>query len=107
MTAYKGAPNGATERYKWLEVLTDEDLYFIENLLLQSGSLKALAQIYDVTYPTLRLRLNRLIEKVELAKTSEDPPYVLRIKGMALEGKISYETAKELVESYRELHKKV
>ena len=44
----------------WLEELEDEDLTFIRNFVLSSGSLKEMASQYGVTYPTVRLRLDRL-----------------------------------------------
>ena len=49
----------------WLAELTDEDLQFLRRLLLSSGSLKELARIYSVSYPTVRARLDRLIAKVQ------------------------------------------
>ena len=48
---------------KWLSVLSEEDVHFIKRFVLASGSLKELAKQYRVSYPTLRIRLNRLIEK--------------------------------------------
>ena len=50
----------------WINVLSDDDLSFLKRFVLASGSLKALAEAYGVTYPTIRLRLDRLIEKVRL-----------------------------------------
>ena len=47
----------------WIEDLEEEDLTFIKNFVLTSGSLKEMAAKYGVTYPTVRLRLDRLIEK--------------------------------------------
>jgi hypothetical protein len=49
----------------WLTVLSDDELALLKRFLLQSGSLKALAADYGVTYPTIRARLDRLIAKVE------------------------------------------
>ena len=46
----------------WMENLEDEDISFIKNFVLKSGSLKDIAEVYEVTYPTVRLRLDRLIE---------------------------------------------
>lgn len=39
---------------KWLENLNDDDLLFIKQIVLHSGSLKEVANYYGVTYPTLR-----------------------------------------------------
>ena len=47
-------------------MLSDEDLSFLKRFVLASGSLKDLAAAYGVSYPTIRLRMDRLIEKVRL-----------------------------------------
>ena len=39
----------------WIMQLEEEDLAFIKNFVLASGSLKEIAGIYGVTYPTVRL----------------------------------------------------
>jgi len=49
---------------KWLENLDDEDINFIKQFILSSRSLKKIAGIYNVTYPTVRLRLDKLILKL-------------------------------------------
>lgn len=49
----------------WINQLEEEDLTFIRNFVLYSGSLKKMAQEYGVTYPTVRLRLDRLINKIK------------------------------------------
>ena len=51
---------------KWIESLDDEDLSFIRRFVLASGSLKEIARIYEISYPTVRLRLDRLIAKIQL-----------------------------------------
>ena len=45
----------------WMEELEDEDVAFIRRFVLVSGSIKQMAAEYGVTYPTVRLRLDRLI----------------------------------------------
>ena len=50
----------------WLSALEDEDLVFVKKFLLASGSLKEMARQYGVTYPTVRLRLDRLIQKIQI-----------------------------------------
>ena len=84
----------------WKEVLEEEDFAFIKNFVINSGSLKEIAKIYDVTYPTVRLRLDRLIQKIKLSETQE-LPYVTLIKRMALEDKIDFDTAKILIQEYK------
>lgn len=46
--------------------LDDEDMTFIKRFLLASGSMKEVAAQYGVSYPTVRLRLDRLIQKIQL-----------------------------------------
>ncbi|MCG9844055.1 DUF2089 domain-containing protein, partial [Staphylococcus argenteus] len=50
----------------WLENINDEDRVFIKKFILSSGSLKQLSEEYRVSYPTIRLRLDRLIEKIKI-----------------------------------------
>ena len=61
--------------HKWLAVLDDDDLEFMHQFMLASGSLKELAAHYGVTYPTIRSRADKIIRKVRLAD-GEDAPYV-------------------------------
>ena len=49
---------------EWMAELDEEDVSFIRNFLLCSGSLKEVAGRYRVSYPTVRLRLDRLIQKI-------------------------------------------
>ena len=84
----------------WIGGLEEEDLAFVRRFVLASGSLKEVAAQYGVSYPTVRLRLDRLIEKIRLAETGEDP-YVAQIKRLALDGRLDYETAKLLISEYR------
>jgi hypothetical protein len=42
-------------------------------LVLRSGSLKDLATAYGVTYPTIRLRLDRVIERLQDAVRGKKP----------------------------------
>ena len=68
-----------TQIPKWLSVLSEEELHFIKRFVLASGSLKDLAKQYKVSYPTLRIRLNRLIEKIEIADDSDkENPFLLK-----------------------------
>lgn len=48
---------------EWIQGLDNEDVIFIKKFLLASGSLKEIAKQYGVTYPTVRLRLDKLIQK--------------------------------------------
>ena len=85
----------------WLSALEDEDLVFVKKFLLASGSLKEMARQYGVTYPTVRLRLDRLIQKVRLADDRAADPYVALIKRLAVNEKIDFDVAKLLISEYR------
>ena len=85
----------------WFTNLGDEDISFIKKFILSSGSLKAVAQQYGVTYPTVRLRLDKLIKKIEAADSiMMNDPFVTYIKQLALNEKIDLETAKSLINEY-------
>lgn len=86
---------------EWMANLEDEDISFIKRFILASGSLKEIAKQYDVTYPTVRLRLDRLIQKIQITEDAESEPYVSLIKRLALNDKIDFETAKILVSEYK------
>ena len=85
----------------WMAELEDEDLTFIKKFLLASGSLKEMARQYGVTYPTVRLRLDRLIQKIQLTETAEADPYVCLVKRLAVDDKLDFDTAKLLITEYR------
>ncbi|MEM8834770.1 MAG: DUF2089 family protein, partial [Planctomycetota bacterium] len=57
-----------------LSSLTAEDLDLITELVLQSGSLKGLAKTYGVSYPTIRSRLDRVIERLRGVGARRQPP---------------------------------
>lgn len=86
---------------EWMMQLEEEDITFIKNFVMASGSLKEIAGIYGVTYPTVRLRLDRLIQKIRICEQKEQEPYVKLIKQLAMEDKMDYETAKTLITAYR------
>ena len=85
----------------WMAQLESEDLTFIKRFVLASGSLKAVAAEYNVTCPTVRLRLERLIQKIELADRIDEDPYIALIKRMAVSDKLDFDTAKVLISAYR------
>ncbi|MDR0951326.1 MAG: DUF2089 domain-containing protein [Oscillospiraceae bacterium] len=85
----------------WMTSLDDEDTTFIKNFLLASGSLKEIAQLYGVTYPTVRLRLDRLIQKIRIGESNETEPYIGLIKRLALNDKLDFDTAKVLITAYK------
>lgn len=88
---------------EWMANLDDEDLSFIKNFIMASGSLKEIAKQYEVTYPTVRLRLDRLIQKIRISDDNANEPYISLIKRLAVNDKIDFETAKILVSEYKKM----
>lgn len=86
---------------EWMVHLEDEDVVFIKKFILNSGSLKEMAKAYEVTYPTVRLRLDKLIQKIEIEDRVEEDSYISLIKRYAVDDKIDFETAKVLISEYR------
>ena len=86
----------------WLTKLSDEDASFIKRFVLASGSLKELAKAYGISYPTVRLRLDRLIEKVKVLDSEEiRSEFERTLRARHAEGKLDTETLKTLLEAHR------
>jgi len=85
----------------WLGNLEEEDLNFIKNFVLASGSLKEIAKKYRVTYPTIRLRLDKVIQKIQMSEEAVDKPFVALIKKLAIEEKLELDTAKLIIKAYQ------
>lgn len=88
---------------EWLAALEDEELSFIKNFLLCSGSLKEAASLYGVSYPTVRLRLDRLIQKIQIGEEYMGEPYIALIKRLALNNRLDFDTAKVLIQEYKRI----
>jgi len=86
----------------WILALEQEDATFLKNFVLKSGSLKEIARLYEVSYPTVRLRLDKLIQKIELNDQKEDEPFSAFIKELAVDSRIDLETAKIIIEKYKQ-----
>ena len=54
-----------------LASLSDDDQEFITNFVKCSGSLKVMAQNMDLSYPTVRNRLDEVILKIETAQKNK------------------------------------
>ncbi|WP_409968837.1 DUF2089 family protein [Bengtsoniella intestinalis] len=86
---------------EWMTHLEEEDVAFIKRFVLASGSLKEVAGVYGVTYPTVRLRLDRLIQKIKIAQEQTEQPYIALIKRLTVDEKIDLDTAKVLIRAYK------
>jgi len=90
---------------EWMMNFEDEDVVFIKKFLLASGSLKEMARQYGVTYPTVRLRLDKLIQRIQISEDVSNEPYVALIKRLVVSDKIDFDTAKILISEYKNLIK--
>ena len=90
---------------EWMAGLEEEDVAFIKRFILASGSLKEMAGQYGVTYPTVLLRLDRLIQKIRLTEDTAADPYIATIKRLAMNEKLDLDTAKVLIAEYKKTRK--
>ena len=97
-----GADGGGDDEKRWLEHLSDEDLGFLKRFLLSSGSLKETAEAYGVSYPTVRLRLDRLIEKVRALDDRRVVSEFERVlRAQYADGRVDLPTVKLLLAAHR------
>ena len=87
---------------EWVLALETEDMEFIKNFVLKSGSLKEIATLYGVSYPTVRLKLDRLIEKIKINDAADNEEFTKFIKKLSIEDRISVEDAKLIIEKYKQ-----
>ena len=85
----------------WMTGLEEEDVSFIKKFILASGSLKEVAAQYGVTYPTVRLRLDRLIQKIRIGEDTAADPYIATIKRLVVNDKLDFDTARLLIAEYK------
>jgi hypothetical protein len=85
----------------WVLALDKESLEFIRKFILNSGSLKNMSNLYDVSYPTVRAKLDRLIKKIEVHSQEDDVEFVNMIKEFVIDEQMSLDVAKVIIEKYR------
>lgn len=82
----------------WIDRLDDENVAFLKRFVLASGSLKDLATAYGITYPTVRLRLDRLIAKIQVFDSHRPmDDFERAVRGMHADNKIDLSTMKTLL----------
>ncbi|MGD9690678.1 MAG: DUF2089 family protein [Phycisphaerales bacterium] len=85
-----------------LTSLPREDLDFIAELVVQSGSLKDLAAAYGVSYPTIRGRLDKVIARVLELRAGRAPDPLSELLAQLVErGEISTSAARAVRELVR------
>jgi len=88
---------------EWVKSLSEEDWQFIKRLLLASGSLKDVAGQYGISYPTVRIKLNRLIEKVQILDSKKPKTKFHKIVQLLVaDGKLEISVAKTLLKAFEE-----
>lgn len=85
----------------WILSLDIEDIEFIKNFVMNSGSLKEIAKFYGVSYPTVRIRLDKLIQKLKLNNSAENEEFISFIKKLSIDDRISLEDAKMIIDKYK------
>src|SRR5437764_15240957 len=82
--------------------LDDADREFVLRLVLASGSLKELARLYGVSYPTIRVRLDRLIDRLQriLENRRVDPMSEL-LADLVERGELTVTSARAIQELHR------
>lgn len=90
------------EKQRWTDKLSEEDMAFLKRFVLASGSLKDLAASYGISYPTVRLRLDRLIEKIKVWDSQEiTDDFERLLRAMYVEGRLDMETLKHLLTAHK------
>ena len=84
----------------WMKNLEANEVDFIRKFVLASGSLKKFAADYGVTYPTVRLRLDKLNNKIKFQEREQSDRFIKLIEQLSLEDRIDSETAKILINAY-------
>ncbi|MBM0067928.1 DUF2089 family protein [Bacillus gibsonii] len=70
--------------------------------MTNSGSLKEIAKIYEVSYPTVRIKLDRLIEKIKLNDSVDNEEFIQFIKKLSIDDRINLEEAKLIIDKYKQ-----
>jgi hypothetical protein len=91
---------------EWVDILDEEDLAFMKRFVLLSGSLKDLAEAYKVSYPTVRLRLDRLIQKIKISEEHKNRDrFEILLRAQFADGKMDSAAFKHLLTAYQQQKK--
>lgn len=87
-----------------LAELDEADREFVLRFVLGSGSLKALAKEYGVSYPTIRAMLDRVIERLEALDEERPPdPMAELLAELVRRGELAGRAAKRVRDLHRQL----
>jgi hypothetical protein len=94
------------DRHHPLRLLSDGDLEFVQRLVLASGSLKELAAQYGVSYPTIRGKLDKLIDRLQALVQGQPPdPMADLLADLIARGELSPSSARAVLDLHRKLLK--
>ena len=85
---------------RWFSELNEEEINFVKKFILSSGSIKVLAGTYSTSYPTIRKKLDKLIQKIQVNERKDNDTVVKLINQLEEEGKIDQDIAKTVVLEY-------
>src|SRR5947199_4742568 len=93
----------ADDRQVPLRHLNDDDLEFVQRLVLASGSLKDVATEYGVSYPTIRGRLDKLIGRLRgLVEGRPPDPMADLLADLIARGEVAASAARAVLKLHRE-----
>lgn len=84
---------------KWLLNLSQSDLALLKNFIINSGNIKSVAAFYTVSYPTMRARIDLLIEKIRIGDRETDI-FVKKLQTYAIENKLSSQIVQDIAQLY-------
>jgi hypothetical protein len=88
--------------------LRPDDLDLITQLVLKSGSIKDLATSYGVSYPTIRTRLDKVIERLQAVLSGRKPdPLSELLADLVERGELSPSAARAIREKARKPQEEV
>lgn len=83
-----------------LAKLDRDDLMLIVEFVLRSGSLKDLARLYGVSYPTIRTRLDGVIERLRAAVENKPrDPLAQALAELVQRGELTARGARRVLEA--------
>lgn len=77
--------------------LSKEQLYFVEQFLINRGNIKEVEKALNISYPTVRAKLNEVIEKLGYERKENKQDHKKEIIEQLDKGDISVEKALELL----------
>ena len=84
--------------------LNEDDREFVLRFLLASGSLKELAQGYGVSYPTIRLRLDKVLDRLRALVAGRKPDAMADLLAdLVARGEVAAGAARAILKMHRQL----